>query len=53
MIGCSGVEVDPYVVPVDELTEPQREKVWHVLEDVAAAVPLEAADVKSRLDLYG
>lgn len=49
---CSAVEVDPYVVPVDELSESQRKKVAHVLEDVAAVVPLEAAVVKSRLEIY-
>jgi hypothetical protein len=49
---CSAVEVDPYVVPVDELSESQRRKVEHVLEDVAAVVPLESAEVKSRLEIY-
>jgi len=51
-VGCSAIDVDPYVVPVDELSENQRRKVEHVLEDVAAVVPLEAAEVKSRLDIY-
>ena len=50
--GCSAIEVDPYVVPVDELSETQRKKVEHVLADVAAAVPLEPAEVKSRLEIY-
>jgi len=50
--GCSAIEVDPYIVPVDQLSETQRKKVEHVLEDVAAVVPLEAADVKSRLEIY-
>jgi len=49
---CSAVEVDPYVVPLAELSEPQRRKVDHVLADVAAIVPLEAAEVKSRLEIY-
>jgi len=52
MAGCGAVDVDPYVVPVDELSENQRKKVDHVLEDVAAVVPLEAAEVKSRLEIY-
>ena len=50
--GCSAVEVDPYVVPLDELSESQKEKVLHVLADVAAVVPLEPADVKSRVEIY-
>jgi len=49
---CSAVEVDPYVVPVDRLSESQRAKVDHVLADVAAVVPLEPAEVKSRLEIY-
>ena len=52
MAGCGAVDVDPYVVPVDELSENQRKKVDHVLEDVAAVVPLEAAEGKSRLEIY-
>jgi len=51
-VGCSAVEVDPYVVPVDTLTETQRLKVDHVLQDVAAVVSLEPAEVKSRLEIY-
>ena len=51
MAGCGAVDVDPYVVPVDELSENQRKKVDHVLEDVAAVVPLEAAEVKSIVPL--
>ena len=50
--GCSAVDVDPYVVPRDQLSENQRTKVDHVFEDVAAVVPLEAAQVKSRLEIY-
>jgi hypothetical protein len=52
MAGCSAVEVDPYVVPLDRLSESRRKRVEHVLADVAAAVPLEAAEVKSRLEIY-
>ena len=52
VVGCSAVEVDPYVVPLDELSETQKKKVEHVLADVAAVVPLEPADVKSRVDIY-
>jgi hypothetical protein len=51
-LGCSAVEVGPYVVPVGQLTETQKKKVEHVLEDVAAVVPLEPAEVKSRLEIY-
>jgi hypothetical protein len=50
--GCSAVDVDPYVVPAGQLSEIQKKKVDHVLEDVAAVVPLEAAVVKSRLEIY-
>ena len=50
--GCAAVEVDPYVVPFDQLTENQKKKVGHVLEDVAAVVSLEPAEVKSRLEIY-
>lgn len=49
---CSAVEVDPYVLPLDKLSETQRRKVEHVLEDVAVAVPLEVEEVKSRLEIY-
>ncbi|HEV3029215.1 MAG TPA: hypothetical protein VG457_16675 [Planctomycetota bacterium] len=49
---CSAVQVDPFVVQVGELSENQRRKVEHVLEDVAALVPLEAEQVKSRLEIY-
>ena len=49
---CSAAEVDPYVVPVGELSEPQRKKVERVLEDVAVVVPLEPAEVKSRREIY-
>jgi hypothetical protein len=52
VVGCSAVDVDPYVVPADQLSEIQKKKVDHVLEDVAAVVPLEAAEVKSRLEIY-
>jgi hypothetical protein len=50
--GCSAVDVDPYAVPLDEFSETQRRKVQHVLEDVAAVVPLDGAEVKSRLEIY-
>lgn len=52
MAACSAVEVDPFAVPVDRLSETRRPKVEHVLADVAAAVPLEAAEVKSSLEIY-
>lgn len=50
--GCGAIEVDPYVVPVEQLSESQKQKVDHVLEDVAAVVSLEPAEVKSRLEIY-
>lgn len=50
--GCAAVDVDPYVVPVDQLSESQKKKVDHVLEDVAAVVSLDPAEVKSRLEIY-
>jgi hypothetical protein len=46
------VPVDPFAVPVEELSENQRRKVEHVLADVAAVVPLEAASVRSSLEIY-
>ncbi len=49
---CGAVPVDPYAVPVDQLSEIQRRKVEHVLSDVAAVVPLEPVDVRSRLEIY-
>ncbi len=49
--GCASVAVDPHAVPVDEISENQRDKVKHVLADVAAVVPLEGTDVKSRPEL--
>jgi hypothetical protein len=52
MAACSAVDVDPYVVPVDQLSESQKKKVEHVLADVAAVVPLEPSEVKSRLEIY-
>ncbi len=52
MAACSAVEVDPFAVPVDRLSETQRSKVEHVLADVAVAVPLEPAEVKSTLEVY-
>lgn len=50
--GCTAIDVDPYVVPAGLLSENQRQKVEHILEDVAAVVPLEAAEVNSRLEIY-
>jgi len=52
VVGCSAIEVDPYVIPVDRLSESQKKKVEHVLADVAAVVPLEPSEVKSRLEIY-
>jgi hypothetical protein len=52
MAGCGAVPIDPYAVPLDELTPAQRQKAEHVLADMAAVVPLEAAEVKSRLEIY-
>lgn len=52
LVGCAAIEVDPYVVPKDRLSEAQRRKVDHVLADVAAVVPLEEALIKSRLEIY-
>jgi hypothetical protein len=49
---CSAVEVDPFAVPVDQLSDIQRRKVEHVLEDVAAVVPLPPEEVKSSLEVY-
>jgi hypothetical protein len=46
------VEVDPFVVRLGELSENERRKAEHVLEDVAVVVPLEAEEVKSRLEIY-
>jgi hypothetical protein len=53
MAACSAVEVDPFAVPVDRLSDTRRSKVEHVLADVAAVVPLEAEDVRSSLEIYG
>jgi hypothetical protein len=44
--------VDPHAVPLERIPERERSRVEHVLADVAAVVPLEASDVKSRLDVY-
>jgi hypothetical protein len=49
---CSAVEVDPYVVPWADLSDVARKRIDFVLADVAAAVPLEGAEVKSRLEVY-
>ena len=50
--GCSSLTVERLGFPIDELPEQQRRKVEHVLEDVAAAVPLEAEEVHSSLEIY-
>lgn len=50
--GCSSVRVDAGAVPLESLSETQRRKVEHVLADVAAVVPLEAEDVRSRPEIY-
>ena len=50
--GCSSLSVERLGFPVDDLPEEQRRKVEHVLEDVAAAVPLEAEEVRSSLEIY-
>lgn len=52
MAACGAVAVDPYVVPREELSEKQREQVDEILADVAAAVALDAAEVKSRAEIY-
>jgi hypothetical protein len=50
--GCSSLTVERLGFPIEELPEDQRRKVEHVLEDVAAAVPLEAEEVQSSLEIY-
>lgn len=52
VIGCSAVPVDPGVVPLGALSQKQRAEVEEILADVAAVVELEAADVKSRPEIY-
>lgn len=49
---CAAVPVDPYEVPLDALSEKAREEVRDILSDVAAKVELDAADVKSRPEIY-
>ena len=49
---CSAVDVDPYVVPWGEMSDVARRRVEFVLADVAAVVPLEGAEVRSRLEVY-
>ncbi len=51
-VSCSAVDVDPYVVPWADLSAGAREKIEHVLADVAAVVPLEGSRVKSRPEVY-
>jgi hypothetical protein len=50
--GCAAPGADSSVVPVGRISELQRKEVDHVLEDVAAVVPIESAEVKSRLEVY-
>lgn len=50
--GCEAVPVDPYVVPYDTLSEKQRNRVERILSDVAAVVPLERSQVRSRPEVY-
>lgn len=50
--GCSSLTVERLGFPIDDLPEAQRRKVEHVLEDVAAAVPLDAQEVQSSLEIY-
>lgn len=52
LAACSAVEVDPYVVPWDDLTPEARRRIEFVLADVAAVVPLEGAEVRSRPEVY-
>ncbi len=49
---CSAVPVDPYVVPREKLSEIHLRRVDEVLADVAAAVELDAEEVKSRPEIY-
>ena len=49
---CAAADVDPYVVPWDDLPPGARLKIEHVLADVVAVVPLEGAVVKSRPEVY-
>ena len=49
---CASVPVDPFAVPLEEISEKQRGKVTGVLADVAAVVPIGASEVRSRLEIY-
>jgi hypothetical protein len=49
---CSAAAVDPFEVPLGEFSEKQRGKVASILEDVAAVVPIEAAEVRSRPEVF-
>ena len=51
-MGCAAAAVDPFAVPLDEFSEKQRGKAAAVLEDVAAVVSIEAAEVRSRIEIY-
>lgn len=52
LAGCGSVPVDPEAVPWADLSPSARQKIEHVLADVAAVVPLEARDVLSRSEVY-
>ena len=49
---CAVAPPDPHAIPVAELSEKQRERVDRVLSDLAATVPLEPEEVRSRLEVY-
>ncbi|HXX93405.1 MAG TPA: hypothetical protein VEN81_07210, partial [Planctomycetota bacterium] len=51
-LGCTAVPVDPYEVPVGDLTGKPRAEVDAILADVAARVDLDADDVRSRPEIY-
>jgi hypothetical protein len=50
--GCAGPQVDPLEVPLGDLPPEPRAWVEHVLAEVAAVVPLEGEDVRSRPEIY-
>ncbi|HEX7901787.1 MAG TPA: hypothetical protein VF950_28780 [Planctomycetota bacterium] len=52
MSACSAVAVDPYVVPWEDLSDVARRRIEFVLADVAAVVALDAAEVRSSLEVY-
>jgi hypothetical protein len=49
---CSAVAVDPLSIPLDRLDADGRRKAEHVLADVAALVPLEGSEVRSRPEVF-